>query len=57
MLIDEMRLYAEANDSSKAKDVNSTHKEKTSKKDFYEFDTDEESLQHVTQWRWRLSGI
>ena len=39
MLIDEMRFHAEANDSREAEDVNS----KASKKDFYEFDYDEES--------------
>ena len=43
MLIDEMRFYAEANDSSEVEDINSTQKEKASKKDFYEFDSDEES--------------
>lgn len=44
MLIDEMRLYAEANDSNEAEDVNGGQKEKASKKkDFYEFDSDEES--------------
>jgi len=41
MLIDEMRLYAEADDSDRVEDV---QKEKGSKKkDFYEFDSDEES--------------
>ena len=34
MLINETRLYAEANDSSEAEDVNSAQKEKASKKDF-----------------------
>ena len=43
MLIDEMQLYAEANDSNEAEDVNSAQKENTSKKDFYKFDLDEES--------------
>ena len=44
MLIDEMRLYAEANDSNEAEGVNSAQKEKASKKkDFYEFESDEDS--------------
>ena len=43
MLIDKMRLHAEGNDSREAEDVNSTQKEKASKKDFYEFDSNEES--------------
>ena len=42
MLIDEMRLYADTKDSNEAEDGNSTQKEKASKKDFYEFDSDEE---------------
>ena len=42
MLIDEMQLYADTNDSNEAEDGNSTQKEKASKKDFYEFDSDEE---------------
>ena len=42
MLIDEMRLKAEANDSNEAEDINSAQKEKASKKkDFYEFNSDE----------------
>jgi len=41
MLIDEMRLYTEADDSDRAEDI---QEEKGSKqKDFYEFDSDEES--------------
>ena len=55
MLIDEMRLYADANESNEAEDVNSTQKGKASKKDFYKINF-ERNL-HVTQWRWRLSGI
>ena len=56
MLIDEMRLYAEANDSNEAEDVNSAQKEKASKKHFYEFDSDEESTSCDTV-EWRLPGI
>ena len=44
MLIDKMWLYAEANDSNEAENVNGGQKEKASKKkDFYEFDSDEKS--------------
>ena len=42
MLFDEMRLYTDTNDSNEAEDGNGTQKEKASKKDFYEFDSDEE---------------
>ena len=43
MLIDEMQFYADDNDSNEAEDVNITQKEKANQKDFYEFDSDEES--------------
>ena len=41
MLIDEMRLYANPNDSTEEEDVNSDPKGKADKKDFFEFGSDD----------------
>ena len=52
MVIDEMRLYANPNDSTEEEDVNSDLKGKADKKDFLNL-VQMMNLHHVTQWRWR----